>query len=319
MNSIHAITAENLLNALPVALQPDKTVSALAASAAEVLAGRPEEIDRLLIYPAIDRLDEELLDILAYDFKVDWWDAEYSLEEKRQTMKDSWAVHRMLGTKAAIETAIRAIYPLTEVEEWFTYGGEPYHFRLHINITGDSGNKTRQRRVLERLNYYKNLRSHNDGVYYFLRPEKAWALAGGWYAGSMEHDRTSVSVPPLLKPGGSGAAQAGGGVGIQKARAEAAVEIPPLRRPGGAGSAEASGAVVSYHQHIHTPVGAPRLTRPQGTATRLAAAGAYGSFARQSVSLNAGRARPPEGRVRPRAMAGAYHVYQRIEVYVNPP
>lgn len=71
-----------------------------------------------------------------YDFKVDWWDGDYSLEEKRRTLKDSWRVHRMLGTKAAVETAISAIYPNSAVKEWFEYGGRPYYFKLEINATG---------------------------------------------------------------------------------------------------------------------------------------------------------------------------------------
>ena len=49
---------------------------ALATSIADVLAARPEEIRKIQIYTLIDELPEELLDILAYDFKVDWWDAD---------------------------------------------------------------------------------------------------------------------------------------------------------------------------------------------------------------------------------------------------
>ena len=79
MNSAHALTAENLLRALPEVLRNDESMAALAASVAQVLARRPEEIQRLAIYPRIDELPEELLDILAYDFKVDWWDADYTL------------------------------------------------------------------------------------------------------------------------------------------------------------------------------------------------------------------------------------------------
>ena len=45
MNS-HGLTKENLLAALPQALQRDPSVSALAEGIAEVLAGRPAEIDR---------------------------------------------------------------------------------------------------------------------------------------------------------------------------------------------------------------------------------------------------------------------------------
>ena len=168
MNS-HGLTKENLLAALPQALQRDPSVSALAEGIAEVLAGRPAEIDRLRIYPAIDRLDERLLDILAQDFKVDWWDPNYSLEEKRRTLRDHWRVHKSLGTPAAVVTAISAIYQGTTLEEWFQYDGEPYHFRLNIDLTGDQGDPERMQRVLERLEYYKSLRSHLDSVDYSSR------------------------------------------------------------------------------------------------------------------------------------------------------
>ena len=151
MNSAHALTAENLLRALPEVLRNDESMAALAASVAQVLARRPEEIQRLAIYPRIDELPEELLDILAYDFKVDWWDADYTLEEKRRTLKDSWRVHRMLGTKAAVELAISAIYLNTKVSEWFEYGGEPYHFKLLIDVTQEDVDPVKHRRVMGRV------------------------------------------------------------------------------------------------------------------------------------------------------------------------
>ena len=200
MNS-HGLTRENLVATLPPALQKDPSAVALAEAFAELLAQRPEEIDRLRIYPAIDRLDERLLDILAYDFKVDWWDADYSLEEKRRTLKDSWRVHKLLGTKAAVEMAISAIYPRTTVLEWWEYGGEPYHFRLDINITNDSIDSDKQRRVLERLNYYKSLRSHNDGVTYFVEAQPAIAKAVSTVAALQESAHVPLTLPvPIIKP-----------------------------------------------------------------------------------------------------------------------
>lgn len=209
----HGLTKENLVATLPVALQKDPSVVALAEAIAELLARRPEEIDRLRIYPAIDRLDEQLLDILAYDFKVDWWDADYSLEEKRRTLADSWRVHKMLGTKAAVERAISAIYPHTQVLEWFEYGGEPYHFRLNINITNDHIDSDKQRRVLERLKYYKNLRSHNDGVTYFAEAAPAVARAAGCVSGAEESVCVPIAVTvPQLRP--AAAARVGVGVSV---------------------------------------------------------------------------------------------------------
>lgn len=182
----NGLTVENMLFTLPEVLRQNEQMQGLAAGVAELLAQRPADIERLLIYPRIDNLPEELLDRLAYDFKVDWWDAEYTLAEKRQTLQDSWQIHRHLGTKAAVERAISAIYPKTKVLEWFEYGGEPYHFKLLIalDLAGDTPEK--RQRVLERLNYYKNLRSHLEIIeYYPENPvQQTSAFAGGAVCGS---------------------------------------------------------------------------------------------------------------------------------------
>ncbi len=164
------ITRENLLLIVPPALTHDPSIMALASSDAAALAARVAEIDRVRMIPNIDELPEELLDILARDFKVDWWDPEYTAEEKRRTLKTSWKVHRMMGTKAAVETALSAIYPGASVEEWFQYGGEPYHFRVKVKILDAEYVPAKHKRVLERIAWYKNLRSHMDRIWYELPP-----------------------------------------------------------------------------------------------------------------------------------------------------
>ena len=226
----HGLTKENMVATLPPALRTDPSVMALAEALGEVLAARPAEIDLLRIYPAIDRLDEPLLDILAHDFKVDWWDPEYTLEEKRRTLKDSWRVHRLLGTRAAVETAISAIYPHTQVLEWFEYGGEPYHFRLDINITNDTIDSAKQHRVLERLNFYKSLRSHNDGVTYFVEAEPAIARAVASAPGLTETLHVPLVLPvPMIRPTAS--VRMGTVTGLWESVA-ARVELPtPIIKP----------------------------------------------------------------------------------------
>ena len=174
----HGITAENLLASLPDALRNDPSMYALASAIADVLAERVNEIRDIEIYSRIDELPSSLLDILAQDFKVDWWDANYTVEEKRRTLKESWRVHRMLGTKAAVETAISAIYPHTKVSEWFEYGGKPYRFRLHINASGRTVMSNQHKRVLDLVTYYKNLRSHLDEIEYTLEATAAVRFGG---------------------------------------------------------------------------------------------------------------------------------------------
>lgn len=350
MSDAHGLTKENLLFAFPVGLRENPSIAALGDVTAEALAKRPAEIDRLSLYARIDELPEDLLDILAHDFKVDWWDPNYSLEEKRRVFKDSWYVHQHMGTKAAVETAIRAIYPLTTVEEWFEYGGEPYHFRLNIDITSDSGDRARQKRVLDRLNFYKSLRSHNDGVRYFLYPAKSWALAGGGFVGSQETGRVFIPAPPLKRPGGAVLTIAGGGFVGSRSEDHAAIRIPPLQRPGGktiisaagfftgsysrdhaavtipplqraGGSAVVSpaGALRGMYQKINASLTVPELARPGGEASRGAATAHIGSVERVTVKLDASRVKVPTGRAATGGAAGVFHSYQRIRVSVRNP
>lgn len=197
----HGLTRENLVASLPPALQKDPSAVALAESMADVLSRRPEEIDRTRLYPAIDRLEEPVLDTLADDYKVDWWNADYALSEKRRTLKDSWKVHKLLGTKTAVELGLRAIYPHTKVLRWWEYGGEPYHYRLDIDITNDSIDSAKQRRVLQLLEFYRSFRDHNDGVTYFVEAQPAIARAVLSAAGLEETAQVPIILPvPVIKP-----------------------------------------------------------------------------------------------------------------------
>lgn len=168
MNEDHGLTRENLLSSLPVSLSGDPKMLALAEVIAGVLAKRREEIGRLAVYPRIDRLDGGLLDILARDFKVDWWDGDYSLEEKRRTLLTSWQVHKTLGTKGAVIKAITSVYQSAALEEWFEYGGEPYHFRVTVRLSESGWDSRKHRQLLEKMQYYKNLRSHRDAIAYYM-------------------------------------------------------------------------------------------------------------------------------------------------------
>lgn len=170
MSNVHGITVDNLMSTLPEFLRRDEKVSAVAEAISIKMAELPEMIDSIQIYALIDDLPEPLLDILAYDYKVDWWDPNYPIDVKRQTLKDSWHVHRTLGTKHAVETAISAVYSETFISEWFQYGGPPFEFLLHIDATYEDVDPVKHQRVLDRLEFYKNLRSSPYYIEYTARP-----------------------------------------------------------------------------------------------------------------------------------------------------
>ena len=158
-------TAEEFLRALPPVLRNDSRMIALGQVVAEELSDRMSEIEKAAIYPRIDELDEALLDILAYDFKVDWYGYDYPLETKRALLKSSFYIHRHLGTKGAVEAAIQSVYPKSIVEEWFDYveGGNPSTFRIVLDASTPAV-PVNNTDLLRAVNLYKSLRSHLDGI-----------------------------------------------------------------------------------------------------------------------------------------------------------
>ncbi|MCM1165687.1 MAG: phage tail protein I [Ruminococcus sp.] len=147
---------------LPEPLKNDETMFALGRAIAGELQQNIQLARFTIIYPRIDELDETTLDILAGDFKVDWYDYEGTIEEKRKCIKECMFIHKYKGTKFAVKTALESVYSKVSVNEWFEYGGEPYHF--NVDICGSTDDREKRARVLEKIQYYKNLRSVLDNV-----------------------------------------------------------------------------------------------------------------------------------------------------------
>lgn len=194
MTAARQMNADNFMLSLPAVLAEDKNLNALARSISLTLESRIREIERINIYARIDELPEDLLDILAHDFKVDWWDYSLTLREKRETLKQSWYVHRHMATPSAVTAALSAIYSETECTEWFEYGGEPYHFRLAMTLPAEDILSTKHEKVLALLRFYKNLRSVLDYILYIVKTPIDYTLAVDSHVG---HGMMSTVLPEI--------------------------------------------------------------------------------------------------------------------------
>jgi len=152
---------------------------AIAESISAKLRNIAQQRRRVIIFPLIDELPEELLDILAWDMHVEWYQEDQPIEVKRALIKDSVRVHRLKGTPAAVETAVGAIWPGSKVEEWFEYDAPPYHFRITIAMN----NQLTEESVAEALRVVdqtKNLRSHVGQIFVQKsHTETLWAGTAG--------------------------------------------------------------------------------------------------------------------------------------------
>ena len=194
MTATRQMNADNFMLSLPAVLAADENLNALARSISNTLESRIREIERINIYARIDELPEDVLDILAHDFKVDWWDYSLTLREKRETLKKSWYVHRHMATPSAVTAALSAIYSDTEITEWFEYGGKPYHFRLAMTLPANEIASTKHDKVLGLLRFYKNLRSVLDYILYIVKTPIDYTLAVDSHVG---HGMMSTTLPEI--------------------------------------------------------------------------------------------------------------------------
>ncbi len=158
-----------LLAAFPYSLSRDSNKDKLAAAIVSELVETLSDTEKVEIFPKIDALSEDVLDILAYDLKVDWYEPEADVQYKRKAIKECMLVHKYKGTKYAVETALHSMFKSAEVKEWFEYSGEPFHFTIKVYGSTSSDVKKLYLKVL----YAKNLRSVLDTVEFELIPDKS--------------------------------------------------------------------------------------------------------------------------------------------------
>lgn len=105
---------------------------------------------------------ERLLPWLAWALSVDEWDEQWSESQKRNAIDASVYLHRHKGTPSAVARAARLIFDDAEVQEWFNYGGKPFHFRV---VSGGSFTSERDyRRLIRLIESAKNARSWLEAI-----------------------------------------------------------------------------------------------------------------------------------------------------------
>ena len=157
------LSKDTLMQLYPSVLEKDQLFNALGVDAAEALGEAFLNVKHTSIYTRIAELDEGVLDILAKDFNVSWYDYNFKLETKRRVIAAAFSVHRHLGTTGAMITAVSAIWPNSSVEEWFQYGGNPHFFKVAVQANDENGEPIEFSKIDKTVQLYKNERSWLEG------------------------------------------------------------------------------------------------------------------------------------------------------------
>lgn len=158
----------NLVELLPYSLKQDDFFLAYTTAFEQQLKELYEEFYitcALLVH--LNNAPADLVDFLAFEKHVDFYE-NLTLEEKRRFVANSIPLHRVKGTPAAIERVFKLLNIDGRLKEWFEYDGDPYHFRLSLDVS-ERGITDELFNTFERLiRIYKNARSHIEIINVYL-------------------------------------------------------------------------------------------------------------------------------------------------------
>lgn len=158
-----------LMDIMPENLLADNNIRNIVVAIDERLKDSYKQTAYPAIISRIDELDSDILDSLAWQYNVDFYDPAINVENKRKLIRESIAWHRLKGTSAAVNQLVSAIFGPSSVQEWYEYGGEPYHFRITSSGFDPAGKTIKD--ILRAVEMAKNTRSCLDGVTIDAHPD----------------------------------------------------------------------------------------------------------------------------------------------------
>jgi phage tail P2-like protein len=152
-NTLHTF---KLLDLVPPNLRSDPQVIAAAETLGAELRAVTEAVKECLHLPRLDELPETVIDLLAYQWHVDFYESTLPIEQKRELVRKSISWHRRKGTPDVVQEIVTTVFPDGKIYEWFEYGGQPYKFM--VETTGKMDDVMYDK-LIRLVNAVKNTRS----------------------------------------------------------------------------------------------------------------------------------------------------------------
>lgn len=147
-----------------------------------------------------DTCPSHLLPWLAWEFAVDFWDYDWSEEQKRQVLRDAAYVHRHRGTAGAIRRSLSVLPVKTSLVEWWQENprAAPYTFRIELYTEAGGVSASLYSQVRALVARAKNLRSHLNSIDVLPETESGDIFIGAGLSCIIDIEITPSSTPSSL-------------------------------------------------------------------------------------------------------------------------
>lgn len=182
-----------ILREIPNNLLHDKKVVHLAEALDKALQTRTDWAYKINYALDLNTVDDEILDYLLWEKHItpaEGLSLATTREQKIKLIRAATDLHRIKGTPAAIEAVLSALSLNGKVSEWFEYDGDPYYFKLNIEVTNEGIDESTIQLLEKLIDVYKNKRSWLEKLnIYFTSP-------GALYVGAASLTGEEITVYP---------------------------------------------------------------------------------------------------------------------------
>lgn len=153
-----------LKDILPPSIGDDGQVAAGAEAVDPQHAQVSEAIGEALIYSRLRELPKHIVDLLAWQLHVDFYEPQgLSLTARRNLVAGSIPWHRKKGTPWAVKKLLADLGFQVEYLDWWEFGGDPYLARLKVWVGDDFGISAASKDLIRRaFDCAKSTRTHLD-------------------------------------------------------------------------------------------------------------------------------------------------------------
>ena len=130
-----------ITNALSQILAKEPWAQAMAYAVNKQMVRLLTYADGVMILASIDKMPDAVLDVLAVELRLPYYDLTYSTAVKRELIRGGLQYWATVGTPESLTKILINIFGDAEIEEWFEYGGEPGYFRIlttNPNVSGET-------------------------------------------------------------------------------------------------------------------------------------------------------------------------------------
>lgn len=153
-----------LTDIMPDNIKGDPAVQAISYAISGMVKRIVDRAEKTGIYAVIDRLDEEILDLLAVELRTKYYAEWLSVEEKRTMIKKTLIWYYRAGTLYTVKELIDFVFQSARPEEWFEYGGGAYLFRIIVDVISQDISMEKYFKFLKSIYEVKNTRSHLEKI-----------------------------------------------------------------------------------------------------------------------------------------------------------